>query len=86
LEKETLFQKMTDEELVKKIVNDNNALLFGELYDRYAKVVYNKCHGFSTSKNEAEDLTQDVFLKLFIELSSFNGKSKFSTWLYSFTY
>ena len=86
MEKEALFQKMTDEQLVKKIVKDNSTLLFGELYDRYAKVVYNKCYGFSTSKSEAEDLTQDVFLKLFIELNSFKGKSKFSTWLYSFTY
>ena len=86
LEEEILFQKLTDEELVKKIVEDNSALLFGELYDRYAKVVYNKCYSFSKSKDEAEDLTQDVFLKLFVKLGSFSGKSKFSTWLYSFTY
>lgn len=86
LEKEVLFQKMTDEELVKSIVKDNSALLFGELYDRYARVVYNKCRGFSSSEGETEDMTQDVFLKLFIKLGTFNGKSKFSTWLYSFTY
>ncbi len=86
MEEEILFQKLTDEELVKKIVEDNSALLFGELYDRYAKVVYNKCYSFSKSKDEAEDLTQDVFLKLFVKLGSFSGKSKFSTWLYSFTY
>ena len=86
LEEAILFQKMTDEELVKKIVEENSALLFGELYDRYAKVVYNKCYGFASSKDEAEDLTQDVFLKLFVKLGSFNAKSKFSTWLYSFTY
>jgi len=61
-------------------------MLFGELYDRFSKRVYNKCLGFSKSQEEAEDLTQDVFLMLFIKLSSFKGKSKFSSWVYAFTY
>lgn len=78
--------KLTDEELVKKIVAKNDTMLFGILYDRYSRMVYNKCYGFSRSQDEAEDLTQDVFLSLFIKLASFKGKSKFSTWLYSFTY
>jgi len=77
---------LTDEELVRNIVKDNNTLLFGELYDRYSTRVYNKCFGFSKSQKEAEDLTQDVFLQLFIKLASFKGRSKFSSWLYSFTY
>jgi len=80
------YSQFTDEDLVQKIVLDNNALLFGVLYDRYSKMVYNKCYGFAKSKDEAEDLTQDVFLMLFVKLASFKGKSKFSTWLYSFTY
>ena len=79
-------KEMSDEDLVKGIVANNDTLLFEILYDRYSKVVYNKCLGFSKSGQEAEDLTQDVFLKLFVKLSSFKGKSKFSTWLYAFTY
>ena len=77
---------MTDEELIGRIVRNNDAALFEVLYDRYADLVYNKCLGFSKSEDEAKDLTQDVFLKLFVKLSSFKGKSKFSTWLYAFTY
>ena len=80
------YDKMTDEELVEKIVAKNDTLLFGVLYDRYSRMVYNKCYGFARSQDEAEDLTQDVFLMLFVKLASFKGKSKFSTWLYSFTY
>ncbi|MEM9363825.1 MAG: RNA polymerase sigma factor [Bacteroidota bacterium] len=86
LEENDPYSHISDEELVKRIVANNNPMLFGKLYDRYAKMVYNKCYGFAKSQDEAEDLTQDVFLQLFIKLKMFKGKSKFSTWLYSFTY
>ncbi len=78
--------KQTDEDLVKAIVETNNTLLFEVLYDRYSTLVFNKCFGFAKDEDEAKDLTQDVFLKLFVKLGSFKGKSKFSTWLYAFTY
>jgi RNA polymerase sigma-70 factor (ECF subfamily) len=58
--------------------------MFGVLYDRYEHLVYNKC--FVNSIDEAKDLTQDVFLHVFIKIGSFKGNSKFSTWLYSVTY
>ena len=80
------INKLPDEDLVKAIVSTNNTLLFEILYDRYAGLVYNKCYGFAKDGDEAKDLTQDVFLKLFVKLASFKGKSKFSTWLYAFTY
>ncbi|WP_136481352.1 RNA polymerase sigma factor [Cognatitamlana onchidii] len=80
------ISKLPDKDLVNAIVTTNNTLLFEILYDRYSTLVYNKCYGFSKDEDEAKDLTQDVFLKLFVKLSSFKGKSKFSTWLYAFTY
>lgn len=80
------YKDLSDEDLVKAIVKKNDTLLFEILYDRYDKLVYNKCRGFSRHDDEAEDLTQDIFLKLFVKLKTFKGKSKFSTWLYSFTY
>lgn len=78
--------KLTDEELVEKIIKKNDTHLFAILYDRYAGIVYNKCYGFSKNKEEAQDLTHDVFVRLFVKLRTFKGRSKFSTWLYSFTY
>jgi len=77
---------LTDEALVEAIVKTNDTLLFEVLYDRYASMVYNKCYGFANGVDEAKDLTQDVFLRVFVKLGSFKGKSKFSTWLYAFTY
>ena len=84
--KTLVLKKLTDEELVFNIIETNNDDLFAELYDRFSRVVYNKCYGFSKNKEEAEDLTHDVFIRLFVKLRTFKGNSKFSTWLYSFTY
>jgi RNA polymerase sigma-70 factor (ECF subfamily) len=77
---------LTDEALVLKIRDTKDMASFGILYDRFSKVVYNKCYTFVNNEDEAKDLTQDIFLKLFVKLSSFKGNSKFSTWLYTFTY
>ena len=62
---------LSDEDLIKAIVLKNDTLLFEVLYDRYEKLVYNKCRGFSRSDDEAEDFTQDIFLKLFVKLKFF---------------
>ncbi|MBB1140329.1 MULTISPECIES: RNA polymerase sigma factor [unclassified Myroides] len=80
------FVSMTDEELVQFIIHNGNTSLFGIIYDRYGQKVYQKCLGFAESRDAAEDLTQDVFVKLYLNLKSFRGEAKFSTWLYSFTY
>ena len=80
------IQKLSDEDLIATIIKDKNTLVFEVLYDRYANLVYNKCYSFVKNEDEAKDLTQDVFLNLFVKLASFKGKSKFSTWLYAFTY
>ncbi len=83
---EDLYRELTDEELVEQIVKSKNLALFEVLYDRYSSVVYNKCYSFANSEAEAQDLAQDVFLRLFIKLGSFKGNSKFTTWLYALTY
>ncbi|MEC4115657.1 MULTISPECIES: RNA polymerase sigma factor [Myroides] len=80
------FAAMNDEELVQFIVHSGNTNLFGILYDRYAQKVFGKCLGFAESRDVAEDLTQDIFVKLYLNLKNFRGDSKFSTWIYSFAY
>ena len=77
---------MTDEELVKKIVANNDPKLFEILYDKFSQKIYNVCYGFARDEDEAKDLTQYVFFKLFIKLPSFKGTAKFSTWLHAITY
>ncbi len=77
---------ISDEKLVALIVQTKSSELFSVIYDRYAPLVYNKCLSFVQNKEEAQDLTHDIFVKLFIKIKTFSHKSKFSTWLYSFTY
>ena len=81
----TLY-KLTDEALVELIVTSQDPLLFEILYERYVFMVFNKCLSFSKNNQEAEDICQDIFIKLLIKIKSFKGNSRFSTWLYSFTY
>lgn len=78
--------ELSDDSLIAKITSSNDPLYFSVLYDRYVDKVYNKCLGFVKNDSEAKDLTQDVFIKLYTKLNTFKGKSKFSSWLYSFTY
>jgi RNA polymerase sigma-70 factor (ECF subfamily) len=80
------YSGVTDEDLASKIGKNNDTAMFGALYDRYEHLVYNKCYGFVNSIDEAKDLTQDVFLHVFLKIATFKGSAKFSTWLYSVTY
>lgn len=76
----------SDEELVALVVTSGKPDYFGVIYDRYSQKVYRKCMGFVRDRDLAQDLVQDIFTKLFFQLSKFHGKSRFSTWLYAVTY
>ncbi|NLM46995.1 MAG: sigma-70 family RNA polymerase sigma factor [Firmicutes bacterium] len=52
------------------------------LMQRYEKKIYTLCLRMSGNSFDAEDLTQEVFLKAFRALPSFHGQSAFSTWLF----
>ena len=60
-------------------------LKIAELYKNYSKYVYNVALGILRNKTEAEDITQDVFVKLFYSLDSFRGESDIKTYLYRMT-
>mgnify|MGYP001191749991 CR=1 FL=1 len=76
----------TDEELIAAISLSGKTDLFGAIYDRYANKVYRKCISFVKDPDIAQDMVQDVFLKVFFQIPRFKGKSRFSTWLYAITY
>ncbi len=61
---------------------EGNAGAFEQLYRRYSKRVYHLCLRMVKNEAEAEDLTQDAFLRVFRKIHTFQGKSAFSTWLH----
>ncbi len=77
--------KLSDEILVYEFLNGDQFCM-GILYDRYYPKVYHRCLAFVKNRNDAFDLAQDILLKTFINISSFKGSSKFSTWLFSITH
>jgi len=76
----------SDEELVKLYLESQNVSYFNLLYKRYSGKVFGKCISLLKSESLAEDATQDVMVKILLNMSKFSGRSKFSTWLYSITY
>ena len=79
-------QSLTDEELVHLLQKEMDAERFAVLYDRYATRVFQKCVGMTRNRDMAKDLTHDIFVKVFLNLSKFDHRSKFGTWVYSITY
>jgi len=57
----------------------------GEIYKRYYSKVYHTCFSYTKNHDDAFDLAQDVMLKVFNNIEAFEGKSTFSTWLFSIT-
>jgi len=55
---------------------------FDEVYVRYSGMVYGLALRLSANPQEAEDLTQDVFLRIFRHLAGFRGGSSLKTWVY----
>ena len=58
---------------------------FEEVYQRFAQKVFNLALRMAGSKDEAEDLTQEIFLRIYRKLGSFQGRSKLETWIYRVT-
>lgn len=56
---------------------------FESLYNQYVGKVYQKCLSMTKDSEAARDFTQDIFIKVFHKLDSFENRSTFSTWLYS---
>ncbi len=72
---------MTEKELIKGILVANQTA-FKILVDKYQPLVLNTCNSFLHNKNNAEDITQEVFIEVFLSIHKFEKNAKLSTWLY----
>jgi RNA polymerase sigma-70 factor (ECF subfamily) len=67
-------------------VKKGNVQAFSYLIDKYQNLVYSLALKLLKKPEEAEEMAQDTFVKAFQKIHTYEGKSKFSTWLYSITY
>lgn len=72
---------MTEEQIIQGI-RQGEETAFKELVDQYQELVINVCNSFLHNKDDALDVSQDVFIKAYHSIGSFRGQSKISTWLY----
>ncbi|HOM43435.1 MAG TPA: sigma-70 family RNA polymerase sigma factor [Bacillota bacterium] len=72
---------MRDEEVVSYIVKGKTEL-FSVIIDRYQSKVFSTAFHYTHDQEEARDLTQEIFIKLYNNLQKYKGKASFSTWLY----
>lgn len=72
---------MEEFEIIRDILKGDKEK-FRLLVEKYKQLVFRTCMGFVHDKDDADDLTQEVFIQAYQSLSKFKKESAFSTWLY----
>jgi RNA polymerase sigma factor (sigma-70 family) len=74
--------ELTDKEIIKRVLVGEQAS-FAQLVHRYQSYVFTLVLRFTDNREDAEEISQDVFVKAYRSLADFRGDAKFSTWLYT---
>ena len=80
----SLEDSWTDEELVEFVLAGQDEV-FARLYERYHARTHRVAYVMTGTREEAENLTQEVFMLAYQKLRQFGGRSSFSTWFYRLT-
>ena len=72
---------MNELEIIEKI-KQGKSEYFKEFVDKYKNMVFRICFGFVKNKEDAEDITQEVFFTIYKNIKDFKFESKISTWIY----
>ena len=72
---------MNQPELMVQL-QQGDELAFKKLVDQWQDMIYNRALAMVHNEDDADDITQDVFIQVYQSVSSFKGDAKFSTWLY----
>ncbi|WP_431158411.1 RNA polymerase sigma factor [Winogradskyella poriferorum] len=76
----------TNDDQIINAIKNGDTQAFSILVDRYKDLVYTLAIRMIKNREEAEEVAQDTFIKVFKSLDRFKGDSKFSTWIYRVTY
>ena len=81
---ESTNESPTDaDELLVSRAQSGDTLAFDQLVVRYSPRLYGMIYHMTSNKEDANDLTQDVFAKAYRSLNRFRGRSSFYTWIYA---
>jgi RNA polymerase sigma-70 factor, ECF subfamily len=75
----------TGEEALVRRVQARDELAFREMVDRYQAKVFSIIYGILRNHNDAEDIAQQVFAKIYFSIRSFDSRSSVLTWIYRIT-
>ena len=81
IQMDTPYETQTDEELALAIQSGDEEP-FGVLMDRYGKKLMRYGRKFLSNPDNIEDLVQDIFIKVYQNIQSFDAERKFSPWIY----
>lgn len=76
---------LSDIQLIQATL-DGDQGAFGVLVSRYQDYMYTVCLNILKTKPDAEEATQDTFIKAYKKLATYKDESKFSSWLYKIAY
>ncbi len=80
------MHKNEDLKLIEQFKKTHQGVLFAEIVKRYEKRVYGLAYRILFSREDALDITQEVFIKVYRNIYSFRAGGSFYTWLYRITY
>jgi RNA polymerase sigma-70 factor, ECF subfamily len=83
--KATVDYKNSEEALLVRRVQNGDELAFREVVDRYQSKVFSIIYGILRNHNDAEDIAQQVFAKIYFSVRNFDFRSSLLTWIYKIT-
>ncbi|MBV8828780.1 MAG: sigma-70 family RNA polymerase sigma factor [Acidobacteriaceae bacterium] len=83
--KTKLDHRSTDEAALIRRIQSGDELAFREIVERYQSKVFSIIYGILRNRNDAEDIAQQVFAKIYFSVKSFDFRSSLLTWIYKIT-
>jgi len=73
----------TEATLIKKYISENDHVALNALVDRHVDAIYNFTYSLVGNASDADDVTQETFVKIWKNLKKFNPEKSFKTWAFS---
>lgn len=77
-----MIESEQEDEIIAALVQSGQSILFGILVKRYEEKMRRYARKFLSNDDDKKDIVQEIFIKAYINIKSFDTKRKFSSWLY----